>query len=70
MDLYESLSITAKGTEILVRNVTDDLSTEPSKITARKEVYLLGWSTDGTVTVTSSDPLPLTVNGIMLEVEI
>tara|TARA_R100001594_G_scaffold23594_2_gene46201 strand:- start:3062 stop:4999 length:1938 start_codon:yes stop_codon:yes gene_type:complete len=70
LDLYESLSITAKGTEILVRNVTDDLSTEPSKITARKEVYLLGWSTDGTVTVTSSDPLPLTVNGIMLEVEI
>ena len=70
LDLYETLNVKAKGTTILIRSVIDDFSQEPSKVTTRKEVYLLGWSKDGTVTITSDDPLPMSINGILLEVEI
>lgn len=70
LDLYETLNVKAKGTTILIRSVIDDFSQEPSKLTTRKEVYLLGWSKDGTVTITSDDPLPMSINGILLEVEI
>ena len=70
LDLYSTLDVKAKGTKILIRNVTDDFSNEPSAITARKEVYLLGWSDDGKVTITQDEPLDFSLNGILLEVEI
>ena len=70
LDLYKTLDAKAKGTKILIRSVTDDFSTEPSEVTARKEVYLLGWSDDGSVTITQDEPLGFSLNGILLEVEI
>jgi len=70
LDLNESLDVKTKGTNLLIRRVTDDFSEEPSAITERKEVYLLGWGKEGTVTLTQDQPLPLTINGLMLEVEI
>ena len=70
LDLNETLSVKTKGTNILIRRVTDDFSLEPQAITQRKEVYLLGWSGEGTVTITQDQPLPITLNGILLEVEV
>ncbi len=70
LDLNESLNVKTKGTNILIRRVTDDLSLQPTPLTTRKEVYLLGWSSEGTVTVTQDQPLPLTLNGLLLEVEV
>ena len=70
LDLNETLDVKTKGTNLLIRRVTDDFSLEPSAITQRKEVYLLGWGNEGTVTLTQDQPLPLTLNGLMLEVEI
>ena len=70
LDLNEALNVKTKGTTVLIRRVTDDFSLEPTAITRRKEVYLLGWSTEGTVTITQDQPLPLTINGILLEVEV
>ncbi len=70
MDLNESLNVKAKGTNLLIRRVTDDFSLEPSSVTERKELYLLGWGKEGTVTITQDEPLPLTLNGVMLEVEV
>ena len=70
LDLNETLDVKAKGTKVLIRRVTDDFSQEPVAISSRKEVYLLGWSSEGTVTVTQDQPLPLTLNGLLLEVEI
>jgi len=70
LDLNEALNVKTKGTTVLIRRVTDDFSLEPTPLTQRKEVYLLGWSSEGTVTVTQDQPLPLTLNGIMLEVEV
>jgi hypothetical protein len=70
LDLNETLDVKTKGTNLLIRRVTDDFSLEPSAVTQRKEVYLLGWGNEGTVTLTQDQPLPLTLNGLMLEVEI
>ena len=70
LDLNETLDVKTKGTSILIRRVTDDFSLEPSPISQRKEIYLLGWSSEGTVTITQDQPLPLTLNGLLLEVEI
>ena len=70
LDLNETLDVKTKGTSILIRRVTDDFSLEPSAISQRKEIYLLGWSSEGTVTITQDQPLPLTLNGLLLEVEI
>jgi hypothetical protein len=39
LDLNETLSVKAKSTNILVRSVTDDFSTEPTAVTTRKEIY-------------------------------
>jgi len=70
LDLVTTLNVKAGGTRILLRSVTDDFSQETTPITQRKEVYLLGWSKEGRVTVTQEEPLPLTLNGILLEVEV
>jgi len=69
LDLNESLNVSAKGTNLLIRNVNDDLSIEPTTITGRKEFWMLGWDRRGEVTITQTEPLPLTVNGIMVELE-
>ena len=60
----------AQVTKILVRSVTDDFSLEPQPITRREEVFMLGWNLLGRVTITQDEPLPLTLNGVMLEVEV
>ncbi len=70
LDLNETLDVKTKGTSILIRRVTDDFSQEPTPVTERKEVYLLGWGKEGTVTITQDQPLPLTINGLLLEVEV
>ena len=70
LDLNETLDVKTKGTSILIRRVTDDFSIEPTPVSQRKEIYLLGWSSEGTVTITQDQPLPLTLNGLLLEVEI
>lgn len=70
IDLNETLNVKTKGTTLLIRRVTDDFSAEPTPVTSRKEVYLLGWSAEGTVTITQDQPLPITINGLLLEVEV
>ena len=55
---------------MLIRAVNSNFANPPDPITERKEIYLLGWSKDGTVEITSDEPLLLTLNGILLEVEI
>ena len=70
MDVFSTLNIVAKGNRILIRAVNSNFANAPDPITERKEIYLLGWSKDGTVEITSDEPLQMTLNGILLEVEI
>jgi hypothetical protein len=70
LDLNETLDVKAKGTKVIIRRVTSNFANPPDAITARKEIYFLGWSNDGTVTVTQDEPLPIGLNGILLEVEV
>lgn len=70
LDLYQSVTVDVDNTSILVRNVTDDLSLDISAQTKQEEIWLLGWSRSPTVTLTHNRPLPLTINGMVVEVEI
>tara|TARA_R100000654_G_scaffold5022_5_gene14486 strand:- start:7827 stop:9758 length:1932 start_codon:yes stop_codon:yes gene_type:complete len=70
LDLNETLNVKTKGTTMLIRRVTDDFSLQPDSVTERKEIYMLGWGKEGTVSITQDEPLPLTLNGVMLEVEV
>ena len=70
LDLNETLDVKAKGTKVIIRRVTSSFANPPDAITARKEIYFLGWSNDGTVTITQDEPLPIGLNGVLLEVEL
>ena len=70
LDLNETLNVQTKGTTLLIRRVTNNFANQPDPVTGRKEVYLLGWGNEGTVTITQDEPLPITINGLLLEVEV
>ena len=67
LDLYDTLSVTVNGTDLIVRNVTDDLSEDLMPVTGKREFYLLGYGRDPQVTITQSVPLSLQVNGLVTE---
>ena len=67
LDLTDTLSVKVNDTNLLVRNVTDDLSQQLTPVTGRKEFRLLGYSRDPQVTITQDAPLDLQVNGLVAE---
>ena len=70
LDVKDTLSIKAGNTDIIKRNISDDLSTAPTPTTARKTVHLLGWTDEGTLEVTQTDPISFGLNGIVTEIEV
>jgi len=70
LDLNESLNVQVQGSNILIRRVNANFALQPDPITEKKEVYLLGWGREGTVTISQDQPLPLSINGVLVEVEI
>ena len=67
LDLNSTLACKVNGTSMIVRNVTDDLSQQLSAFTGKKEFRLLGYNQDPQVTVTQDAPLPLQINGLVVE---
>ncbi len=67
VDLHDTLSATVNGANLVLRNVTDDLSLQVNSFTGKKEFRLMGYSRDPQITVTQSAPLALQVNGIVAE---
>jgi hypothetical protein len=67
VDLNNTLSASVNGTNLVLRNVTDDLSLQPKAITGKKEFRLMGYNRDPQITVSQSAPLPLQVNGLIAE---
>jgi len=67
VDLNNTLSVKVNETNLIIRNVTDDLSQQQQPFTGKHEFRLLGYSADPQVTITQSAPLPLQVNGLVAE---
>ena len=67
VDLNSTLSISVNGTNLVIRQVNDDLSQEQTAVTGRKEFRLMGYGRTPQVTISQSAPLPLQVNGLIAE---
>jgi hypothetical protein len=70
MDLNETLSVSIQGNRLIIRQVNDDFSEQPTPVTGKREFFLLGYSRDASVTITQSEPLPLRLNGLVMEVSV
>jgi len=63
-----ALSMKVAGTELIVRQVTDDLSDPPTAVTDTRDFYLRGYSRNPTVTITQTDPLSLRILALVMEI--
>tara|TARA_R110000824_G_C15229186_1_gene678311 strand:+ start:6182 stop:8098 length:1917 start_codon:yes stop_codon:yes gene_type:complete len=68
LEVFESVSFSVNGYDFLIRQVNDDLSLSPTKSTERHRFNLLGWSREGTITITQDEPLDFTLLSIWMEV--
>ena len=67
VDLNTTLSASVNRTNLVIRQVTDDLSQQLSPFTGKKEFRLMGYNRDPQVEITQSAPLSMQVNGIIAE---
>ena len=75
LDLFSTLAVSVQGPnptstsrDLVIRNVTDDMSQERPAVTGKEEFRLLGYSRDPRVTISQSFPLDLQINGMIVEV--
>ena len=68
LDLSNTLSVSVNSNNLIIRQVTDDLSLARQAVTGKKEFRLLGYSKDPQVTISQSAPLSLQVNSLIAEV--
>jgi len=68
LDLNNTLSVTVNNTNLIIRQVTDDMSQPRNAITGKKEFRLLGFGRDPQITITQNAPLALQINSIVAEV--
>ena len=68
LDLLDTLSVSVNDKNLIIRQVTDDLSLARTPVTGKEEFRLIGYSKDPTVKIKQSAPLSLQVNGIVAEV--
>ena len=70
LDLLETLNVTVNGFAVTLWNPGDDITDGLSEFTGRREEYLLGWDSDGRVTISQSENVKFHVTGAMVEVEV
>tara|TARA_R100000995_G_scaffold42456_1_gene19853 strand:- start:7732 stop:10338 length:2607 start_codon:yes stop_codon:yes gene_type:complete len=68
VDLSDTLSCSVNSKNLIIRQVTDDLSQDRSSVTGKKEFRLLGFSKDPQVTISQAAPLSLQINSIIAEI--
>ena len=68
-NVYQSLGISINGDRFIDRNFGLSLNSPPTAFTGLKEMYLLGWTDLAQVTITQTDPTPMTILGLAIEVE-
>ena len=65
---YNTYNCFVDGQPLLVRNVTDDLSEDPTAFEGKREFTKLGWGRDPTITFTQDAPQKCTILGIIYKV--
>ncbi len=70
LDLNEALSVSVNDTDLIIRQVTDDLSVPRVAVTGKREFRLMGYDSDPQVLISQSAPLPLQINGFISELVI
>lgn len=70
LGLNSTLSVSVKSNRLIIRQVTDDFSIQPTAVTGKREFFLLGFNRDATVSITQSEPLPVRLLGLAMEVSI
>jgi hypothetical protein len=68
LGLNSTLAVSVAGNRLIIRQVTDDFSVQPTAVTGKREFFLLGFNRDATVSITQTEPLPMRVLGLALEV--
>jgi hypothetical protein len=68
-NVYETLGVRINGELLVDRNLGMPIGLAVPPFTGTKVINLLGWSELAQIEITQTDPLPLTVLGIGLEVE-
>lgn len=68
--IHETLGVVVHGEELIVRQVTDDLSLQPNSLTGRRQFALGGYTREAQLTVTQIVPLPMTILGIQLTISV
>ncbi|MDA0989744.1 MAG: hypothetical protein O3A51_03235 [Verrucomicrobia bacterium] len=65
---HETITFSVNGREILSRLVDDDFSVVPTKESTIRDIRLLGYSREPSVTLSFPRPLPATIVGLTMEV--
>jgi len=70
LGLDSTLAVSVQNNRFILRQVRDDFDTPPDRFTGKTDFYLLGYQRDATVTVTQTEPLPLRLLGMAMEVSV
>ena len=68
MAFHGAVDCVVEGQSLIIRQVTDDLSEDPTPFTGKKEFALRGYSRDAQFTVEQEAPLSVTILGFNLEI--
>ena len=69
LELFESLGVEVDNVRLPDRKIGDPMGQAPTPFTGRKVTAILGWSKIRQVTIKQSDPVPMTLLGLGLEVD-
>jgi hypothetical protein len=70
VDVYQSLGLYVDGTLLADRSLgTGILDATPTPFTGLKEIYMMGWTEIAQIEISQTDPVPMLLLGLSLEVE-
>jgi hypothetical protein len=73
IDIYNSLNLTVKAADrtskkLVITQLGFNIGSDLEKVSGKKEFNFLGYSNNPTLTISQSDPLPLKILGIAMEI--
>ena len=68
VDLNNTLAVSVNNKNLIIRQVTDDMSQQRQAVTGKKEFRLLGFGKDPQITISQNAPLSLQINSIVAEI--